>query len=163
MSIPVTKASELWQVKKMFNCLTFTPTPTPTPTLTLTLTPGFEDFLKGKMNSHEWYAVKIIRPTFRGRQDALHRQLYRYFISDDIEGIRLTPTNVRGDVNPYHWRKGNPPKGIDTTPGAIDNEVLELVEELKRRRETNYPDIWEGVEEVFTPLEIAQARELLKR
>ena len=144
----------------------------------------FTDFVLGNLNHLSWrpkvpveklYARrgdkmvrtrKRPRATYKGRRDYLHRQLYRHFISDEIEGITLIPKQGREDYNPFHWKLGNDPTPampltVNTAPKAIDQELQDLLDELRRRTLRGDPDIWEGVDEIFTSLEIAQAREIL--
>lgn len=143
----------------------------------------FADFLLGELNDLKWllkdpeqetfrkvkgeFVKYKIRPrfTFKGKQDYLHRQLYRHFISDNIKRTKLYPTNGEDNYNPHHWKKGKQkpvkPISINTPPKTIDSELQDLVDEIKRRKLRGETNVWEGVEELFTPLEIAQAKELI--
>jgi len=145
---------------------------------------SFPAFLVGELNELVWplkdpvkeefklvrgvYVSRRIRPkvTYRGTQDYLHRQLYRYFIDEDLKGKTIIPlTRGRDDYNPFHWKlkraKPNVPLSVETAPKAVDPELLDFVDELKRRRSAGFDNIWEGVEEIFTPLEIEQAKKIL--
>jgi len=115
--------------------------------LTISTEYCFEDFLVGELNNLPWLLKnppkqkfrrvrgevvayrKRSRSSFRGMQDATHRQLYRHFIGE-LGQHPLVPQEGKEDYNPC-------------------------------RREVGEKDIWEGVEEVFTALEIQQAKELL--
>lgn len=139
------------------------------------------EFLVGDLNHLEWKLKTPVRETlykrglhyqkvrhrprvvYNGKKDYLNRQLYRYFISADIEGQILEPRDSRDNYNPTNWRLGKEmkkPVSVETTPTVIDPEVYDLVEELKRRKIAG-EDMWLGVEEMYTKLEIAQAKEIL--
>ena len=142
----------------------------------------FPEFILGELNHLNWELKVPVRETMRrrgvtyqrvrhrprlkykGKTDYLNRQLFRHFMSDDIEGKKLIPNGSRQDYNPHHWRVGEEevkkPVSVQTTPTVIDPEVYELVEELKRR-ESLGEEVWKGVAEMYTELEIAQAREIM--
>jgi len=148
--------------------------------LTISTEYCFEDFLVGELNNLPWLLKnppkqkfrrvrgevvayrKRSRSSFRGMQDATHRQLYRHFIGE-LGQHPLVPQEGKEDYNPFNWKKEELPQPIslETAENAVDPELQDLVDELRRRREVGEKDIWEGVEEVFTALEIQQAKELL--
>ena len=140
------------------------------------------EFLMGELNEQPWLLKVPVKETFankkglmtrvrlrprvtyKGKVDYLHRQLYRHFVSDDIAGRTLLPVKNREDYNPFHWKLSGvvakAPVSVKTAPTVIDPEVLDLVTELKRREALGL-DVWDGVSEMFTDLEIAQAKELM--
>lgn len=164
--------SDSKQLEKIFN------------KLLISQTYSFPAFLVGELNHLVWplkvpvkqefklvrgtYVSKYLRPriSFRGTQDYLNRQLYRYFISDDIKGKTLLPLGGKEDYNPFHWKmkpsEDRVPVSLTTAPTAVDPELQDLVDELKRRIAAGHRDnLWAGVADVFTPLEMAQAQKIL--
>lgn len=112
-------------------------------------------------------AVKIRkrpRVRFLGKQDVLHRQLYRYFIGEIPRGP-LKALNGKNDFNPWHWQAYKVKKATPTTinnmaPKPLDEDLQELLD-LVELRQKNGEDLWEGIDEIYTALEIARVKQHL--
>ena len=102
------------------------------------------------------------RPTFRGKQDLLHKQLYRFF-RGELPTRKLVPFSHVDDYNPWHWKEA----GVTIRPIA-DPETEELPEELegladtiKQRTLHGNPNPWFEVDEFYSPEEIEQVKRFL--
>lgn len=124
-----------------------------------------ERFFKNK----PWYLLKAStrKPRIRmfGRQDAMHRQLHRYFIGEPPAG-KLISLTTNGDYNPWHWEGKSVPEPVAVPvetfildePSPNVEDIVTLVTQRQARGEK---DAWSGLDEFFEPDELEQAREIM--
>jgi len=121
------------------------------------------------LKNKSWFLIKpsTRKPRIRlfGKQDTLHRQLYRYFIGEPPAG-KLVSLTTNGDYNPWHWQGKRVP---DLQPVPVENivpievspNIDDIVTLVKQRQARGGKDPWQGLEEFFEPNELEQAKEIM--
>lgn len=123
------------------------------------------------LKTKPWY---LLNPSSRkprvrlfGKQDTLHRQLYRYFIGEPPSG-KLKCLTTNEDYNPWHWTGNSVPEAVEpSVPAETFTEdepspnIEDIVTLVTQREVRGDPNPWEGLDEFFEPDELEQAREIM--